>query len=137
MTTPLNRRKRRQLQAETRGYTQTTRDDLAELVARKNWLLRAQHAFEIYQLNRGVGSSTRELILHLKMQPPVTMTLVGGKIQVELTTDKDSELVLDHPHLCRYTSDLIPYQPRQAVVLFALRNRRDEINRIMMALRQR
>ena len=99
--------------------------------------MRAQDAYTIYHANRGVGGSTRELILHVASKPPLTVTLWGGKIQVKLTTDEDSELMLDHPHLCRYTGDNVPNQPREAVVLFALRNRQDEINRVMAALRQR
>lgn len=137
MTTRKNRQARRRLAAIAQNAAQPDQHSLELLQARKSWLMRAQRAYQVFKGGKGVGSSTRELILPLASAPPLTVTLCGGKIRVKLTVDEDSELLLGRPHLCRYMGENLPRQPRQAVVLFALRDRQEEINRIMAELRKR
>lgn len=138
MTEAHNRKQKRQAEAIARKTAKPSRTLYENLEAEVNRLTMMQNAYVLHQQKKGANGNQRRLIVPLDMEPPTMITLAYSKIVVSLSVRESSIVELGRHHLCEYTKPVAlgSGEPREAVVLFSLRNRQDELNRAMAALKQ-
>lgn len=138
MTTNLNRAERRRAEAIGRKPDSLQANSYERLKAEITRLNMMQRAYLLHQQKKGSGGNPHQLILLIETVPPMTMRLSYSQIDVRVTTGESSVLELGRHHLCAYTKRIVlgGSEPREAVVLFSLRNRQDELSRAMAALKR-